>query len=322
MQLKTKILKSNTKNIIFASELLKNNKIVGIPTETVYGLGGRADNDYAIKKIFKIKNRPFNNPLILHYKDSECALNDIFYDERAKELAKIFWPGALTIVSKIKNKYISKFATANLNTVAVRVPANKSIKKLLMQLNFPIAAPSANRYGKISPTSAKDVFEELNHKIPLILDGGPSSVGVESTIVDLSGKKVVVLRHGCVSSSDIEKVLNHKLEKFNSTNLFKAPGLSVNHYQPDKPVRINALKQKSNEGWLAFGKIPSKIVKPSLSLSRKKCLKEAAKNLYKMLRILDSKKISGIAVQKVPNKDIGIAINDRLYKASKKINER
>ena len=322
MQLKTKILKSNTKNIVFASELLKNNKIVGIPTETVYGLGGRADNDYAIKKIFNIKKRPFNNPLILHYKNSECALNDIFYDDRAIELAKIFWPGALTIVSKIKNNHISKLATANLNTVAVRVPANKSIKKLLMQLDFPIAAPSANRYGKISPTSAKDVFEELNNKIPLILDGGRSSVGVESTIVDLSEKKAVVLRHGHVSSSDIEKVLNHKLEKFNNTKLFKAPGLSINHYQPDKPVRINALKQKSNEGWLAFGKIPSEFVKPSLSLSRKKCLKEAAKNLYKMLRVLDSKKVSGIAVQKVPNKGIGIAINDRLYKASKKINER
>ena len=153
-------------------------------------LAGRADNDSAIKKIFDIKKRPFFNPLILHYKSSDLALNDIFYDERAEELAKKFWPGALTIVSKIKNNYISKLATANLNTVAVRVPSNKTIKKLLMQFRISIAAPSANRYGKISPTSAKDVYDELNNKIPLILDGGNSSVGVESTIVDLSSKKI------------------------------------------------------------------------------------------------------------------------------------
>ena len=291
MHLETKILKSNSKNIIYASELLKKNKIVGIPTETVYGLGGRADNDNAVRRIFDIKNRPFNNPLILHYKSSDCALNDIFYDERAKELAEKFWPGALTIVSKLKNKYISNLATANLNTVAVRVPSNKSIKNLLMQLEFPLAAPSANRYGKISPTSAKDVYNELNKKIPLILDGGQSSVGLESTIVDLTDKKVVVLRHGYISSSEIAKALNHKIYKPTHTKVFKSPGLSINHYQPDKPVRINAIKQKADEAWLAFGKISNEFCKPYLSLSKRKCLKEAAKNLYKMLRLLDKKKL-------------------------------
>ena len=318
MQVKTKILKSNKKNIIFASELLKNNKIVGIPTETVYGLGGRADNDNTIKKIFNIKNRPFSNPLILHYKNSECALNDIFHDDRAKELAKEFWPGPLTLISKIKNKHISKLVTANLNTVAVRVPSNKSIKKLLMYLDFPIAAPSANRYGKLSPTSAEDVYDELKYKIPLILDGGNCSVGVESTILDLSSKKIVILRHGCISSAAIGKVLNCSIKKISDVKILKSPGLSINHYQPDKPVRINAKKQKTNEGWLGFGKIRKEYVKPSLSLSNKGCLKEAAKNLYKMLRYLDRQKIIGIAVQKIPKKGIGIAINDRLFKATKK----
>ena len=318
MQIKTKILKSNKKNILLASELLKNNKIVGIPTETVYGLGGRADNDNTIKKIFNIKNRPFNNPLILHYKNSECALNDILYDDRAKELAKEFWPGPLTMVSKIKNKHISKLATANLNTVAVRVPSNKFIKKLLMQLDFPIAAPSADRYGKLSPTCAEDVYDELKNKIPLILDGGNSEVGVESTIVDLSNKKVVILRHGCISSSDIEKVLNCSIKKISEVKILKSPGLVINHYQPDKPVRINAKKQRTNEGWLGFGKIQEEFVKPSLSLSKKRCLKEAAKNLYKMLRLLDRKEIIGIAVQKIPKKGIGIAINERLFKAANK----
>ncbi len=321
MHLKTKILKSNKKNIIFAAELLKKNMLVGIPTETVYGLAGRADNDIAIKKIFSIKNRPLFNPLILHYKNSDLALNDISHDDRAKELAKKFWPGGLTMVSKIKSKFMSKLATANLDTAAVRVPSNKSIRNLLMHLDFPLAAPSANRYGKISPTSAKDVYDELNKKIPLILDGGQSSLGVESTIVAFSKKKVVILRHGCIASSEIEKVLNCKIDNFYNAKIFKSPGLSKNHYQPDKPVRINAKSQEVNEGWLGFGKIPNNAFKPSLSLSKKNCLQEAAKNLYKMLRLLDKKQIKGIAVQKIPNKGIGIAINDRLYKASKK-NER
>ena len=319
MNLKTKILKSNKKNIFFAAELLKKNKLVGIPTETVYGLGGRADSDTAIKKIFKIKNRPLSNPLILHYKSSDYALNDIFCDERAKELAKKFWPGALTIVCKIKNKYISKLATANLDTVAVRVPSNKSIKNLLKHLEFPLAAPSANRYGKISPTSANDVYDELHNKIPLILDGGRCSVGVESTIVGLTDKKIMILRHGFISYSEIEKALNCKIDNSIRTKVYRSPGLAINHYQPDKPVRINAIKRKINEGWLAFGKIPDDSINPSMSLSKKRSLKEAAKNLYKMLRILDRKRISGIAVQKIPKKGIGIAINDRLYKASKKL---
>ena len=319
MNLKTKILKSNKKNIFFAAELLKKNKLVGIPTETVYGLGGRADSDTAIKKIFKIKNRPPSNPLILHYKSSDYALNDIFCDDRAKELAKKFWPGALTIVCKIKNKYISKLATANLDTVAVRVPSNKSIKNLLKHLEFPLAAPSANRYGKISPTSANDVYDELHSKIPLILDGGRCSVGVESTIVGLTDKKIMILRHGFISYSEIEKALNCKIDNSIRTKVYRSPGLAINHYQPDKPLRINAIKGKINEGWLAFGKIPDDSINPSMSLSKKRSLKEAAKNLYKMLRILDRKRISGIAVQKIPKKGIGIAINDRLYKASKKL---
>ena len=164
MLVKTKILKNNIKNIILAAKFLKNNEVLGLPTETVYGLGGRADNEIVIKKIFSIKNRPFYNPLILHYKNTETAISDIYADDRVFELAKNFWPGPLTIVSNIKNKSISKTATANSKTVAVRVPSNRVFNKLLMHLNFPLAAPSANRYGKISPTSARDVYEELKDK--------------------------------------------------------------------------------------------------------------------------------------------------------------
>ena len=171
---------------------------------------------------------------------------------------------------------------------------------------------------KLSPTSAEDVYDELKNKIPLILDGGISTVGVESTIIDLSNKKVVILRHGCISSADIEKVLNCSIKKISDVKILKSPGLAINHYQPDKPVRINAKKQRTNEGWLGFGKIQKEFVKPSLSLSKKRCLKEAAKNLYKMLRLLDRNEIIGIAVQKIPKKGIGIAINERLFKAAKK----
>ena len=318
MVLKTKILKNTKINIKSTANLLKENYVVGIPTETVYGLAGRADNDNVIKKIYAIKNRPYYNPLILHYKSSNHALEDIFSDERAQELAEKFWPGPLTIVSKVRNNSISKIATANLKTLAVRVPSNETIKNLLMQVNFPIAAPSANRYGKVSPTTANDVLDELKDKIPVILDGGPSALGIESTVVDLSKNTIRILRHGFVSKSQIEKVLNSKIKNINNSKTFKSPGLDINHYQPDTPVRINAKKQKINEGWLAFGEINKDCKSPSISLSKKKSFKEASKNLYKMLRILDKKKIISIAVQKIPNRGLGVALNDRLSKASKK----
>ncbi|MEC8099588.1 MAG: L-threonylcarbamoyladenylate synthase [Pseudomonadota bacterium] len=318
MFLKTKILKNTAKNILLASNYIKKNKIIGIPTETVYGLAGRADRDSVIKKIYDIKSRPYNNPLILHYKSSACALEDIFADERATELARNFWPGPMTIVSKIKNKFLSRMVSSYSKTLAVRVPSHKTTINLLHHLEFPIAAPSANRYGKISPTSAKHVLQELNRKIPLILDGGFSTLGIESTVIDLSSSETKILRHGSIDNDAIENILNCKLKKSFDIKTIKAPGQDLNHYQPDIPVRINAKKQEANEGWLAFGNIPPYVKKPSLSLSKKKCLSEASRNLYKMLRILDKKKIVGIAVQKIPNKGLGIALNDRLFRASKK----
>ena len=250
MVLKTKILKNTEINIRSTANLLSKNYVVGIPTETVYGLAGRADKDTVIKKIYNIKNRPYHNPLIIHYKSSNHALEDIFSDERALELAKNFWPGPLTIVSKVKNNSISRIATANLKTLAVRVPSNKTIRNLLMKLNFPIAAPSANRYGKVSPTSAKDVLDELKNKIPVILDGGASTLGIESTVVDLSNNNTIILRHGFVAKHEIEKVLNSKIENIKNKNTLKSPGLDLNHYQPDIPVRINAkndMVNKSND---------------------------------------------------------------------------
>ena len=315
MKIITKIKKNNKKNISLVSDKLKNGEVVALPTETVYGLAGRYDSNSVIKKIFKVKSRPFHNPLILHYTNSDQALDDIYYDSRAIILAKNFWPGPLTIVAKSNNKSISKYAVAGLETVAVRVPSNLTMLAVLKNISFPLAAPSANRYGKISPTSAKDVLEELNGKISIILDGGESKVGLESTVVDLSGKNTVILRHGGISKDQIKEVLEiSERNKLNKKII--SPGLSKSHYKPDKPLRINALKPKKNEAWLAFGKTPKNFEGFSLTLSESKCLYESAKNLYKMLRYLDKKKVNAIAVQTIPNKGIGKAINDRLLRAS------
>ena len=189
MKLKTIIKKNNNKNISEVVARLKAGEVIGLPTETVYGLAGRCDNKNTIENIYKIKNRPKSNPLIIHYSNINDALNDIHTDSRAIDLANKFWPGPLTLVAKVKNKSICKSALSKMNTIAVRVPSNIIFLNILSKLKIPLAAPSANRYGKISPTSANDVYEELNGKISIILDGGHSLIGLESTVIDLTEKK-------------------------------------------------------------------------------------------------------------------------------------
>ena len=315
MKLKTKIKKNNNKNIAEIVLRLMEGAVVGLPTETVYGLAGRCDNENTIKKIYRIKNRPRTNPLIIHYSNINEALNDIYSDSRAMELAKKFWPGPLTLVAEVKNKHICKSAISNLNTVAIRVPSNNIFLNILSKLKIPLAAPSANRYGKISPTSARDVYEELYGKIPIILDGGHSLIGLESTVIDLTKKKTRIIRHGGISKKELNKVVP-LYNKKEDLKVFISPGLSSSHYKPDTSLRINALKPRKNEAWLAFGAIPKSFKGIALTLSEKKCLKESAKNLYKMLRYLDKKKCNGIAVQKIPKLGLGIAINDRLKRAA------
>lgn len=319
MKLKTKIIKKNYKNIFSIAEELRKGEIVAIPTETVYGLAGRYDRDETIKKIFKIKKRPFNNPLIIHYCNYLQALDDIYYDSRIELLAKIFWPGPLTIIAKKKNSSISRLVSSDLNTLAIRVPSNKTTLSILKKLLIPVAAPSANRYGKISPTSAQDVYDELNGKIKKIIDSGPCKIGLESTVVDLTSKKAKILRQGGIPEEKIKKIIEVK-NIFVTTKVL-SPGLSKSHYKPDKPIRINAIKPRKGEAWLAFGKIPKNYKGISMSLSKKKCLKESAKNLYKMLRKLDKTEIASIAVQKIPFKGLGLAINDRLKKAAYQFND-
>ncbi len=315
MKLKTIIKKNNNKNITEVVDRLKAGEVIGLPTETVYGLAGRCDNKNTIENIYKIKNRPKSNPLIIHYSNGNDALNDIHIDSRARDLANKYWPGPLTLVAKVKNKSICKSALSKMNTIAVRVPSNTIFLNILSKLKIPLAAPSANRYGKISPTSANDVFEELNGKISIILDGGHSLVGLESTVIDLTEKKAKLIRYGGINKRELNSIVP-VYDNAEKLKVFISPGLSNSHYKPDTSLRINALRPKKNEAWLAFGAIPKSFKGIALTLSEKKCLKESAKNLYKMLRYLDKKKCSGIAVQKIPKFGLGIAINDRLKRAA------
>ncbi len=315
MKLKTIIKKNNNKNISEVVTRLNAGEVIGLPTETVYGLAGRCDNKNTIENIYKIKNRPKNNPLIIHYPNINDALNDIHTDSRTVDLANKFWPGPLTLVAKVKNKSISKYVLSKMNTIAVRVPSNIIFLNVLSKLKIPLAAPSANRYGKISPTSASDVYEELNGKISIILDGGHSLIGLESTVIDLTEKKAKIIRHGSINKKELNSVISLYDNK-EKLKVFISPGMSNSHYKPDTSLRINALKPRKNEAWLAFGSIPKSFKGIALTLSKKKCLKESAKNLYKMLRYLDKKKCSGIAVQRIPKLGLGIAINDRLKRAA------
>ena len=315
MKTKTVIIRNSKKNLEFVASLLIKGEVVAIPTETVYGLAGRADNSKVIRNIYKIKNRPFSNPLIIHYKNIEEALDSIIIDKRAKIITSKFWPGPLTIVARKKNNYVSDSATANLKTVAIRVPSHPDLKTLLHLLDFPLAAPSANIYGKISPTCAHDVKEELNGKISTILDGGKSRIGLESTVIDLTENKTKILRYGSITELKLKNILGD-IEYNNKVKKIKSPGQVLSHYKPNKKVIIDAKKPITNEAWLGFGPIPKYFKGPALSLSKNRCLQEAAKNLYSMLRILDKKKSNIIVIQKIPKKGIGIAINDRLFRAS------
>ncbi len=312
------IIKNSTTGIQKVCNALINGELVAIPTETVYGLAARADQDSAIEKIYLAKKRPFSNPLIIHYKNKKLALNSIVTDERAIKLANELWPGPLTIIGKRKQQNtISNLACSNLQTVGIRVPNHQLLNKIFKYIDFPLAAPSANRYGKISPTSALDVYEELKNEIDYIFDGGKSKVGIESTIIDLSTKKNILLRYGGEDINKIERIIG-KVHKINDINNIIAPGMVKNHYQPNTPIRLNAKYPKEGELWLAFGKIHSAFKCISLSLSLTKNYFEAASNLYAMLRKLDSYNARGIAIERIPFQGIGKAINDRLTRAASK----
>ena len=311
------IYKPNLVNLKKAKKILDNNNIIGMPTETVYGLAGNAYSDKSIKKIFKLKKRPPFNPLIIHFKNLEELKNNVLLNSNFLRLYKAFCPGPITFILKRKAKSkISKIATARKKTVAVRIPKHKVARNLLKILNAPLAAPSANIASKLSPTSAKDVVDEFGNKIKFMLDGGQCKIGLESTIIDLTVKPTI-LRPGSISAEKIQKILKKKITINNNPKKIKGPGQLKLHYSPGIPIIMNRKYSEKNQAFIGFGK-KFKRGKNNFNLSKNGSLKEAANNLYKIMRKIKKRNFKSIAVTRIPNIKLGSAINDRLIKASNK----
>ena len=308
-------MKINLANIKKAKKLLNKSECVAIPTETVYGLAGNAYSNSAVKKIFKIKKRLKKNPLIIHYYNLDQAKKDVLLDRKFYKIYKKFSPGPITyIVKKKNNSKIKPLASGNLKTVGIRFPKNKIIRKLLKKLEFPLAMPSANKSSGVSPVKPLDVFEEFNNKIKVV-DGGISKIGIESTVLNLVDK-VCILRPGIITPKQIENVLKIKLKILTKQTILKSPGMLKKHYSPGIPMYINKNKCPDKYAFITFGnKYP--VTRNSFNLSRKSNLNEAAKNLYKFFRIVKKRGYKKIYVAKIPNIGVGIAINDRLKRASK-----
>ena len=309
-------MKINLANIKKAIKHLNKNECVAIPTETVYGLSGNAYSNKACEKIFRLKKRPKDNPLIVHYYNNIQLRKDCNFDNRFLDLYKKFCPGPITFILNLhKNSKISKIATNKRNSLAIRFPKHPVTRALLKKLKFPLAAPSANLSSKVSAVKSIDVKEDFGNKIKYILEGGKSKIGLESTIIDLR-KEPKILRVGGLEISSIEKALNQKVKIKNNPLKITAPGQYKLHYSPGIPLKMNVKKAKDNEAYILFKRI--KKAKPNYYfLSKKGSLKEAAKNLYTTLRKIKKSKFKSIVVGKIPNKGLGITINDRLLRASK-----
>lgn len=300
----------NTSELKFACDFLRSNEIVAFPTDTVYGLGGNAYSDAAVAKIYQCKNRSQLNPVSVCYSSFDRAFQDVETNKEAILLAEHFLPGAITLVlNKKNNSQISWLCSAGKTSLGVRVPNNPIALKLLELLEFPLAAPSANQSSELSTTTAKDVCNSLSHYEQLVvLDGGPCKLGIESTIIDLTDSQPKILREGAISKEEIEDKCGFNLT-LETNHKFK-------HYKPNKPIRINVNQITSeNSALLAFG-TPLANAKYCLNLSPTSDLIEAAKNLFSMLRELDTTDANEICVMPIPNLGIGEAINDRLNKAA------
>ena len=305
------------------AELIREGKLVTFPTETVYGLGADATNDRAVVNIYSAKGRPTFNPLIIHVTSLDEAKRYGKFNSVAEKLAERFWPGPMTLVVKrIPNCGISYMVTAGLDTIAIRVPSNEIARRFLKECGTPVAAPSANASGKVSSTTAEHVRESLGTRAGFIIESGKSDIGLESTIILATGDVPVILRPGYITKEDIEKVVgdveNYDPEKIASGkdgNKPIAPGQLKSHYAPRIPLVMNATSFPADYAVLAFGKVPDDI-RPDLNLSENGDLAEAACNLFDYMRRLDTFPYKGIAVMPVPDKGIGVAINDRLRRAS------
>jgi len=310
-------MKNNLSNIKKSKYYLDKNECIGIPTETVYGLAANAYSQKATSKIFKLKKRTKKNPLIVHYHNLKMLKNDCQTNAYFIKLYKKLCPGPITFVLRLKkSSNISKNVTNKKKTLAVRFPKHSVTRKLLKELKYPLAAPSANISSRISPVSKEDVKDEFGKKIKFIIDGGRSKIGLESTIVSLINKPQI-LRLGGIKVSTINKILKTRLKFKNKNKKIIVPGQGKIHYSPGIPIRLNIKKPKQYEAFMLIKK--KKLSdKNFYYLSKTNNLKEAAKNLYKTMRIIKNKNFKCIAVEKIPNTGFGEAINDRLKRASTK----
>jgi len=309
-------MKSDQSNIKKAKKYLDKDCCIAVPTETVYGLAANAYVNSAVKKIFYMKKRPRNNPLIVHYLGINSLKKDCLINDNFIKLYKKFSPGPITYILRLKkDSKISKLVTNNEKSLAVRFPRHKLFKKLLKQLDYPLAAPSANITTKVSAVQVADVKEEFGNQIKYILNGGRSVIGIESTIVDLTNKPAI-LRLGGLDVSKIEKVLGFKISLKINTKKKISPGQSLLHYSPGIPVKMNIKKPKNKEAFILIKKRKIKL-NNYFYLSKTNNLSEAAKNLYFCLRKIKNKGYKSIAVEKIPDKGLGKTINDRLLRASR-----
>lgn len=299
-----------------AALLLGSGALVAFPTETVYGLGGDATNDRTVAAIFAAKGRPQFNPLIVHVEDLAAAEPLAVFDERARALARRFWPGPLSLVLKRGACCsVSALASAGLDTVALRAPAHPAAQALLRAVGRPLAAPSANRSGHVSPTTAEHVLAELDGRIAAVLDGGPCRVGVESTVLDLSEAQPTLLRPGGTTREQLEAEVG-PLAVAGDPGRPRSPGMLERHYAPARPLRLAATTVAPDEALLAFGApLPGAAVTINLSPTRDPT--EAAANLFAALRSLDHPRFAAIAVMAIPEAGLGAAINDRLRRAAR-----
>jgi len=302
-----------------AGRLLRSGALVAFPTETVYGLGGDATNGRAVAAIFEAKGRPHFNPLIVHVPDLASAERIAVFSDEARGLAPAFWPGPLTLVLERRaDAGLSDLVSAGLETVAVRVPAHAVAGALLKAAGRPLAAPSANRSGRVSATAAAHVDEDLGDRLALILDGGATEHGLESTVLDATGPGLRLLRPGAVPREAIEAVVGARLADADGSDAGRpfSPGRLPSHYAPNAAVRLDATDVRPGEALLAFGDIVPATGGPAINLSPRGDLREAAAGLFAALRALDRTGVRTIAVMPIPDQGLGEAINDRLRRAS------
>ncbi len=317
-RLMTDILAPDRDGLSAAAALLREGRLVAFPTETVYGLGADARDGQAVAAIFDAKGRPHFNPLIAHVADLAAAEQLAEFNEQARLLAQAFWPGPLTLVLPLRpGAGLSDLVTAGLSTVALRVPAHPAAQALLTAFGGPVAAPSANPSGKLSPTEAAHVIEGLGERIAAVLDAGPCAVGLESTIIGWEGENPVLLRPGGQPVEALEEALGAPI-KGGALDEVKpsAPGQLLSHYAPEASLRLEADAPLPGEAWLGFGPDPAGFAGPARNLSPSGDLREAAANLFAHLRALDAEDCDRIAVAQIPRHGLGLAIADRLQRAA------